>query len=200
MGNLSELNCTYGKNFIRNKDLPVMCTYSEIAKYCNKRSQKEGYEGFYNISGNIIKIKEDGNGYRLLNPYEWIYAARGGSKNESFKYIGSDSLGIVAWHYENSGNTPHEVCQLKPNSIGLYDMPGNVYEMLEATSSKGNRLFGGSSYVDAAEYYKGAFSTEDICLFDGEYGIDIRIGIRLALVSQEMKNSNTCIVYNLFDN
>lgn len=76
-----------------------------------------------------VELKENGNGYRLPTGYEYEYAARGG-KNETFKYPGSDTLDAVAWWGPNSGGHPHPVGTKQPNSLGLYDLSGNVSEWL----------------------------------------------------------------------
>jgi len=56
---------------------------------------------------------------------EWEYAARAG---QDYTYAGSDNIEQVAWYAGNSSNRPHSVGQKLPNSFGLYDMTGNVYE------------------------------------------------------------------------
>ncbi|MDE6106523.1 MAG: formylglycine-generating enzyme family protein, partial [Bacteroidales bacterium] len=43
-------------------------------------------------------------------------------------YAGSDNLGLVAWYKDNSDGSSHPVGQKVPNSLGLYDMSGNVME------------------------------------------------------------------------
>lgn len=69
MGSLSESNVTYEvwepqKKFtLRGDSLPVQLSLLEAFNYCNKRSQSEGYEGFYTISGDTISINVGGNGY-----------------------------------------------------------------------------------------------------------------------------------------
>ncbi|TNE80568.1 MAG: formylglycine-generating enzyme family protein [Bacteroidetes bacterium] len=68
--------------------------------------------------------KLTGKNYRLPTEAEWEYAARGGQKAESEV----PSISQVAWYSNNSGQTTHEVGQLKPNALGLYDMLGNVWE------------------------------------------------------------------------
>ena len=69
------------------------------------------------------------NGFRLPTEAEWEWAARCGESN---KYAGSADLNEVGWYdwygQEKNKRKSHQVKKKKPNSYGLYDMSGNVYE------------------------------------------------------------------------
>jgi formylglycine-generating enzyme required for sulfatase activity len=70
-----------------------------------------------------LNTRNDGYHYRLPTEAEWEYAARAGSTGP---YYGR--LADVAWCDNNSGSQTHPVGQKAPNSWGLYDMLGNVWE------------------------------------------------------------------------
>ena len=64
-------------------------------------------------------------GFRLPTSSEWLDVAIGGACNpDKYIYSGSDNLDEVAWHDDEI----HEVGLKKPNSLGIYDMTGNVAE------------------------------------------------------------------------
>lgn len=76
-------------------------------------------------------------GGRLPSEAEWEYAAKS-AKNTSNKYSGGNNIAELAWYFRNSKDA---ACPLtddsrglnlsggrKPNSLGLYDMTGNVAE------------------------------------------------------------------------
>ena len=68
-------------------------------------------------------------GYRLPTEAEWEYIARG-ANSSSYIYSGDSSIDWVAWYLDNSDNKSHEVkTKPKANSLGIYDMSGNVFEL-----------------------------------------------------------------------
>ncbi|GAP71671.1 hypothetical protein SAMD00024442_16_22 [Candidatus Symbiothrix dinenymphae] len=107
-----------------------------------------------------------GKNYRLPTEAEWEYAARGGGASNGYKYSGSNTLGDVAWYWDNSSITTHIVGTKAPNELGIYDMSGNVSEWcsdwfgsydsspqtdpIGATTGSARVLRGGSCIIDAA--------------------------------------------------
>ncbi len=67
--------------------------------------------------------KATGKNYRLPTEAEWEYACRAGATGA---YAGN--LDEMAWYSSNAGDKTHPVGQKQPNTFGLYDMHGNVWE------------------------------------------------------------------------
>ena len=74
--------------------------------------------------------QKTGLAYRLPSEAEWEYAARAGSTTEWSHGNDESQLADFAWFSTNSGSTK-AVGQKRPNSFGLYDMHGNVWEWVE---------------------------------------------------------------------
>jgi formylglycine-generating enzyme required for sulfatase activity len=110
--------------------LPVenVSFYAAI-EFCNRLSQREGLSLAYTINGTTVTWNTKANGYRLPTEAEWEYMAKGGNREGStYIYSGSDNPDTVAWYSVNSGNRTHVVGTKAPNSLGIYDMSGNVWE------------------------------------------------------------------------
>ena len=68
--------------------------------------------------------------FRLPSEAEWEYACRAGGKSVTFGTAdGQVSSETANYEYNNSGITP--VGRYQPNSLGLHDMSGNVWEWVQ---------------------------------------------------------------------
>jgi len=134
-----------------------------------------------------------GKKYRLPTEAEWEYAARGGNKSQGYKYSGSNSIGNVAWYWDNSGNTSHAVGTKQTNELGIYDMSGNVWEWCQdrydsysssaqtnptGPSSGSSRVIRGGSWGSVAPYCRVSDRNSDIPAYRG-YSSGFRVALSL---------------------
>ncbi len=103
-------------------------SWYDAAKFCNALSAEEGYEQVYAFNGTDVTADFAKSGYRLPTEAEWEYAARGGTHANWYTYSGSSSIDRVAWSNENSDLMEHTVGTKEPNTLGIHDMSGNVWE------------------------------------------------------------------------
>ena len=131
-----------------------------------------------------------GQNFRLPTEAEWEYAARGG-RSGGTKYAGSDSIDDVAWYWKNSGDTRHDVATKRANSLGIYDMSGNVWEWCQdwkANYSRSSQTNPQGPSTGSYRVFRGGswYSHARNCRVPNRYGItpdhrDGSLGLRLAL-------------------
>ena len=154
---------TNSSKFTGDDQHPVeSVSWFDAIKFANALSQKEGLPACYDDKGNVIggSAVYACKGYRLPTEAEWEYAARAGTEGARY-----GKLDDIAWYGKNSGNKTHPVGKKKPNTFGLFDMLGNVYEWCHdwygdyPTGSQTNpdgpragsgRVFRGGSWFDDA--------------------------------------------------
>lgn len=116
-----------------------------------------------------------GTAFALPTEQQWEYAARGGTNHDGYIYSGGSSPDDVA-QWGGMTTDPARVGQKRPNSLGLYDMSGNVEEWTcsyytdsyatDATVSYLRRVLRGGSvasrYADLVSVSKRLNSPENI--------------------------------------
>lgn len=135
---------------------------------------------YLHIKSATVTIDNNKNGYRLPTRSEWEFAFRGGDPTGeawNYCYSGKDSasymlstdkdsvLDEIAWYCFNNdygttgaldvtnsaeGSGSHPVETRAPNTLGLYDMSGNVYEWVQDLVMNGsdtNRILMGGSWL-----------------------------------------------------
>ena len=110
-------------------------SWFDALAYLNRLSSKESLRKCYrmlsctgaigeNFFCNRTERISNCNGYRLPTEAEWEYAA-------SARYETETDLSDIGWIFNNSNSNTHSVKQKSMNSIGLYDLTGNVWEWVE---------------------------------------------------------------------
>lgn len=118
----AEYAALMGKNpsyFTNYPNAPVeKVTYFEAVAYCAALTQREQQMGRL----------PPGYEYHLPSEAQWEYACRAGTTNYYSFGDKKEDADQYAWTWENSQGTTHPVGQKSPNSWGLYDIHGNVWE------------------------------------------------------------------------
>jgi formylglycine-generating enzyme required for sulfatase activity len=141
--NPATANATQGTFGVGDSFPVYYVSWYDAALFCNARSKVDGYDTVYSydavcpVAGKCPYMLEnlvthyDRMGYRLPTEAEWEYACRAGTVSDYFWGDSSaDSAGVYAWYEANAGNTTHPVGRTRPNAFGLFDMAGNVSELV----------------------------------------------------------------------
>ena len=76
----------------------------------------------------VAKLNQlTGKKYRMPTDAEWEFAARGGNQTHGYIYSGSNTIAEVAVCGQS---LPAVVGTKNPNELGIYDMSGNMYEIV----------------------------------------------------------------------
>ncbi len=130
----------------------VRVSWNDAARYCNWLSEQDGLPAAYQEQdGNMIPVKPMTTGYRLPTEAEWVLVARyeGSAGNRAaLKYpwgsqlppplaagnfAGQESARLVERaisNYRDQFPTTAPVGVFEPNSLGIYDLGGNVREWI----------------------------------------------------------------------
>jgi len=111
-------------------DFPVgMVGWFDAVEFCNWLSKAEDRRPVYRIEGSRVEADWSANGWRLPTEAEWEYAARGGPAQGPATLPPPKDLtfnGMTLYYVTTA--RPHPVGKGEPNSLGLFDIGGNVTE------------------------------------------------------------------------
>ena len=141
----------------------------DSVEFCNKLSEQEELKPYYDLKvtkqttdGKHIEDAEvkilGGDGYHIPTDAEWEHGCRAGTKTKFHFGDKDNDLPEYAWFKDNSDGRTHAVGEKKPNSFGLYDMNGNVYEWNEemltnAATGAPERVIRGGSWYHTADNF-----------------------------------------------
>ncbi|MFB9324596.1 formylglycine-generating enzyme family protein [Paenibacillus aurantiacus] len=129
----------------------VNVSWYDAIQFCNKLSRKAGLKECYNVSenGEHVECDWEANGYRLPTEAQWQYACK--AETTGYRY---GELEEIAWYHDNSDGMVHAVGKKLPNSWGLFDMLGNVWEwcwdLYDVDVYGTYRIFRGGSWAEEA--------------------------------------------------
>lgn len=101
----------------------------------------------------LTEIDTEGYTYRLPTEAEWEWAAMGGINSKKYTFSGSNTLSEVGVYKNTANSTVQKTTAVLgnkyPNELGIYDMSGNLWEVVADRCDK-NWLYADSD----ASYYQ----------------------------------------------
>ncbi len=143
-------------SFSSNHPVTRVCWYDAVV-WCNALTEyfnrhngdRSDYSYVYLVGGEPIRNADIKNtefdnmsviasatGFRIPTNDEWYKAASWGGVPDSYAsgatgaYGDETATGVVAWYRKNSDMKSHPVAGKQANDLGLYDMSGNVSEIV----------------------------------------------------------------------
>lgn len=125
----------------------VGLSWLDAIRFCNSASARDGLAPAYCVEEDEVSWTVDAPGYRLPTEAEWEYACRAGTEGPRY-----GALDLIGWSANDGVEFPQEVGLKQPNSFGLYDTLGNVWEwcwnLLDPARYGDYRVFRGGGFAD----------------------------------------------------
>jgi formylglycine-generating enzyme required for sulfatase activity len=124
IGRYPVTNEEYGRFLAQNPDV-------NEPKYWADRQYNQPRQPVIGVTWKDARQYARWAGLELPSEAQWEYACRAGKQTRFHSGDKEKDLERAGWYRANSDDTLHPVGEKEPNSFGLYDMHGNVWEWIE---------------------------------------------------------------------